>query len=74
MLIGGEGEEGMCGRALGCGSGTRELPLVSPGFLAAGLQLAHETGSCGHGLRARRPSGPSHAVNVATGTKDTMYP
>lgn len=74
MLIGGEGEEGMCGRALGCGSGTRELPLVSPGFLAAGLQLACETGSCGHELRAWRPSGPSHAVNVATGTKDTMYP
>lgn len=71
LLIGGGGEEGVRGRALGCGSGTRRLPLVSPGFLAAGLQLACETSSCGHGLRARGPPGPSHAVNVATGTKDT---
>lgn len=71
MLIGGGGEEGMCGRALGCGSGARQLPLVSPGFLAAGSQLACKSSSCGHGLWARGPSGPSNAVNVATGTKDT---
>lgn len=74
MLIGGCGDKGMCGRALGCGSGARQLPLVRPGFLAAGLHLACETSSCGHGLRAHGPSGPSHAVNVTTGTKDTRYP
>lgn len=51
-------------RYLAIASGKRRRPR-------AGLQLACETSSCGHGLRARSPSGPSHAGNVATGTKET---